>query len=246
VQDLYKVKAQRSVEIHFVDCYDPDGRSSRGQLSGFQSKIWNGLEFPVLSESSKFIGHALHLFKHLRGEWTRASWILEFANFVEFHQKNRALWIEVQERLTRDPEAKVAVGVAVLIAEQSFGLSSVPEVLKCSVSELPVRVRLWVERYGNNVLLAKFPGTKLYLLLLRAISHGEAKPIGNIGEKLFPLHRPARITVGHGNRNLMLRLWQWRNQTRYFCFRLRFHLQQSVFYRIEEVRWKRSTASLQG
>ncbi len=246
VQDLYKAKTQRSVEIHFVDCHDPDGSSSKDQLAGLESKIWNGLELPVLSESSKFIGHAFHLFKHLRGEWTRASWILEYANFVGFHQENRMLWLEIQEHLTRDPEAKVAVGVVTQIAEQSFGLVSVPEVLKCSVNELPGRVRLWVEWYGDSVLLAKFPGTKLYLLLLKAMSHDEAKQIKNISKKLFPFHRPAKITVGHGNRNPILRLRQWRNQVSYFCFRLRFHLQQGVFYRIEEARWKRSTASLQG
>jgi hypothetical protein len=246
VQDLYKAKTQRSVEIHFAD-YDAQGCIPwKNAPSNSQSKMWNGLELPVLSESDKFLGHALHLLKHLRSEWTRVSWILEYANFVSFHQENQVLWLEVQKHLTRDPGAKVAVGAATLIAEQSFGMVSIPEVLMWSVSELPIRVRLWVERYGNNVLMAKFPGTKLYLLLLRAMSHDEARTPGNVKKKLFPLHRPAKITVGRENKNLAMRLSQWRNQVSYFLFRLKFHLHHSCFFIIEEARWKRRITSLQG
>jgi Uncharacterised nucleotidyltransferase len=246
IEDLYKAKTQRIVEIHFVDRDNPDCSAWKDHLSGLRSKIWNGLELPVLSEADKFIGHALHLFKHLRGEWTRISWILEYANFVNFHQENRALWLEVQEHLTRVPGDRLAVGVVTLIAEQTFGLTSIPEVLKYSINWLPTRVRLWVERYGGSVLLAKFPGTKLYLLLLRAMAHDGAKPFRDVRGKLLPIHRPAKITVGHGNGDLLLQLRQRQNQANYFFFRLRFHLQQGFLYRIEEARWKRSTASLQG
>jgi hypothetical protein len=241
VRDLYKAKNQRSVEVHFADHDEADGTRQHGKLSRLQSTIWKGLELPALSNLDKFIEHALHLFKHLKSEWTRASWILEYANFVSSYQENRAFWIEVQKSLTSDPEAKVAVGVATLVAEQSFGMAFVPEILRWSVIELPVRVRLWVERYGNRVLLAKFPGTKLYLLLLRAMSNDDAK---SSGKKAFPFHRPAKISIEHGNRSLMLQLHQLRSQANHFLFRLRFHLQQSFLYKIEETRWKRCIALL--
>jgi Uncharacterised nucleotidyltransferase len=241
VRDLYKAKNQRSVEVHFVDHNEADGSRQQGKLFRLQSTIWKGLELPVLSDLDKFIEHALHLFKHLKSEWTRASWILEYVNFVSFYQENRVFWIEVQKNLTSDPEAKVAVGVVTLIAEQSFGMAFVPEILRWSVIELPVRVRVWVERYGNTVLLAKFPGTKLYLLLLGAMSNDDVKPSG---KKVFPFHRPAKINIEHENRSLMLQLHQLRSQVNHFLFRLRFHLQQSLLYKIEETRWKRDIASL--
>jgi hypothetical protein len=240
VRDLYKAKNQRSVEVHFVD-HNEVGTHRYGKLSRIRSTIWNGLELPVLSDLDKFIEHALHLFKHLKSEWTRASWILEYVNFVAFYQENKAFWIEVQKNLASDSEAKVAVGIATLIAEQSFGMAFVPEILKWSVIELPVRVRLWVERYGNRILLAKFPGTKLYLLLLRVMSDDVAK---SLKEKTFPFHRPGKINIEHGNRSLMLRLHQFNSQVSYFLFRLRFHLQQSFIFKIEEARWKRGIASL--
>jgi Uncharacterised nucleotidyltransferase len=242
VRDLYKAKNQRSVEVHFVDHNEADGTRQYGKLSRMRSTIWNGLELPALSDLDKFIEHALHLFKHLKSEWTRASWILEYVNFVTFYQENKLFWIEVQKSLMSDSEAKVAVGIATLIAEQSFGMAFVPEILKWSVTELPVRMRLWVEQYGSRVLLAKFPGTKLYLLLLRVISDDDAR---SLRKKIFPFHRPAKINIEHGNRSLMLQLHQLRSQVSYFLFRLRFHLQQSFLYKIEETRWKRGIASLQ-
>jgi len=241
VRDLYKAKSQRSVEVHFVNHNEADGRRQYGKLSRLRSTIWKDLDLPALSDLDKFIEHALHLFKHLKSEWTRASWILEYVNFVSFYRENRTFWIEVQNCLTSDPEAKFAVGVVTLIAEQSFGIAFVPEILRWAVIELPVRVRLWVERYGNRVLLAKFPGTKLYLLLLRALSNDDAKPFR---KKAFPFHRPAKISIEHGNRSLKLQLHQFRSQASYFLFRLRFHLQQSLLYKIEETRWKRGIASL--
>jgi hypothetical protein len=241
VRDLYKAKNQRSVEVHFVDHNEVDGTHRYGKLSRIRSTIWRGLELPVLSDLDKFIEHALHLFKHLKSEWTRASWILEYVNFVTFFQENKTFWIEVQKKLASDSEAKVAVGVATLIAEQSFGMAFVPEILKWSVIELPVHVRLWIERYGNRVLLAKFPGTKLYLLLLRVMSDDAAE---SLREKAFPFRRPAKINIEHANRSLMLQLHQFNSQISYFLFRLRFHLQQSFLYKIEEARWKRGIASL--
>jgi hypothetical protein len=245
VRDLYKPKKQRSVEVHFIDCDESESIPRKNDLSRLQSDVWNGSELPILSDLDKFLGHARHLFKHLKSEWTRASWVLEYRNFISFHRESNTLWLEVQEYLREDPKTRVAVGTATLIAEQAFGLASVPEPLKWSVRELPASVRLWVERYGNDVLMAEFPGTKLYLLLLRAVSHDEAKTLKKISDKLFPLHRPPKITVADGRSDMILQVFQYWNQVSYFFFRLKFHVLQGFLYRVEEVRWKRSIALLQ-
>jgi hypothetical protein len=246
VRDLYKAKRQKSVEVHFSG-FNQQGDSALqdNRLSRRRSQNWNGLEFPVLSDCDKFIELTLHLFKHLKSEWTRASWILEYANFIDFHRDDKALWHEVQNHTSLNPDIRVAVGTVTLLADQSFGISHLPETLAGTISQLPRSVRLWVERYGDSVLLALFPGTKLYLLLQRALSYEEDSRLNHRLKKLFPLHLPPKVAVGQGDKSSLSRFRQTRSEINYLFFRLRFHISQGLTYMIEAPRWKKSIASLQ-
>ena len=151
----------------------------------------------------------------------------------------------MQKRVFDNPEAKIAVGVATLTAEKAFGISSLPSVLVWAVHGLPRSVHLWVEHYGDSVLFASFPGTKLYLLLQSALYRNNRAQLNNKLKKLFPLHLPSRVVIDFKDESFFSRLKKRQSEISYLLLRLRFHVSQGLLYMVEAVRWKRAIASLQ-
>jgi hypothetical protein len=246
VRDLYKAKPQRSVEIHIADPENDKGLFQNTGSSPQAIQGWAGFNFPTLPNCDKFLELALHLLKHLKSEWTRASWVLEYSNFINFHSREEDnLWLDVQKRARPNPEISLAVGVATLLAARKFDMPYIPDVLTQIVRDLPPLVRLWVERYGDIVLFASFPGTKLYLLFEKALFSDEDVKGYVKRQKLLPLHRPPRIVLRGEEEKLVLKIKQLRSEIGYFFFRLWFHAKQGFSYMVEAPRWKRSVASLQ-
>jgi hypothetical protein len=218
LRDLYKSKLQHCVEIHFDDPTGTDASELQyNRLERSVLRRWEDLELPVLSDCDRFVALALHLFKHLKGEWTRASWILEYVNLVNFNKRNEGLWSEVRQCALESEEVRLAIGVATLVSHQNFGISNLPEVLAWTVQRLPQMVSLWLEEYGKTVIMTSYPGTKNHLLLHRALA------LDGIGEpfkinKVLPLHGPARITVKGRSKSLLNTLCKMRDEGRYFFF----------------------------
>jgi hypothetical protein len=87
------------------------------------------------------------------------------------------------------------------------------------------------------VLLADFPGTKLYLLLNRDLSKDNDSGKIDWG-KVLPLHRPPRVTCPAGGAT------RWRigaslSEMSFLLFRMWFHIAEGIHYLIEVQRWKR-------
>ncbi len=103
LRDLYRPRTERCLEIHFVSAREQTQSALYGdRLLRLQLQVWNGFEFPALSECDKLLGQAQHLFRHLQSEWTRAAWILEFAGAIRSHEDDAAFWAATVALLSRD------------------------------------------------------------------------------------------------------------------------------------------------
>lgn len=237
IHDLYKPRSQRSVEVHVV----PEGQAGPGSdnspLSRQQKRVWSGVEFPALSEVDMFLAQANHLFRHLKSEWTRVSWLLEFRTFVNSRSRDTQFWQNVRSQAATNDEDALAVGIAVLLVTEVFGEFGPPELVGWSVDAVALSVRLWLERYGRTVLLSDFPGTKLYLLLDRELANGEgAKAIR--WSKLFPLHRPPRVAYPDSG-GFAVNIRASLSQIWFTLYRLRFHIVEGSRCLIAAQQWKR-------
>jgi hypothetical protein len=241
IRDLYKPRSQRSVEVHLVPPSQAGLTTDDGVLFCQQNRTWNGVTFPALSDVDTFLAQANHLLRHLRSEWTRISWLLEFRTFVNARTADTKFWQDVRDQAATNAQVALAVGVAVLLATEAFGDFGPPELLRWSIEVVPRSMRLWLDSYGKTVLRSDFPGTKLYLLLDGELSDG-----GNVRKtssgKLFPLHRPPRITYPERRGSLRASL----SQIWYTLFRLRFHVVEGSRYVIAAQQWKRMMSGQSG
>jgi hypothetical protein len=240
MRNLYKVHTQRSVELHLLPtCSKDAGCTQQNRLTRAQCRSIQGVRLPALSAPDLFLHQALHLFKHLCGEHTRASWMLEFRQHVLARRDDLAFWSELELLVGTDTQAKIAIGAVTLLATQMFGDFVPEELSRWSIGQLPAPVCLWMEIYGRRALLTDFPGSKLYLLLRQQLQTNLNSDSASSRRLIFPFHLPPRITHAETNERLASTMKRYRVQVSFVFFRLRFHIVEGLRYAIEASRWQR-------
>jgi hypothetical protein len=246
IEDHYHAKPQRSLELHFASSETAPYLPIRdGRLDRLETQTWNEVTFPVLRPADQFILQALHIFQHLCSPRTRTAWLLEFKNHIVARANDQLFWAEVQERSQHQHNAPIAIGLAVLLASQLFGGELPPQLEEWTIDALPASVRLWGVECGREAILADFPGTKLYLLLLEELAKDRGEWQKNKRRNLIPLRPAPRIVSPNRGDGLIKRLRAEMIQMRFLLFRLRFHVTAGVRYMVAASRWKRRLALLQ-
>jgi hypothetical protein len=240
LNDLYKRKGRRSIDVHILPRKEEqDSRRLGDRLSRLQLIVWNGFEFPALSECDMFLAQARHILQHLQSEWMRTSWILEFARTIRSHQEEAAFWPECVAAMAAMPQTDVAVATATLLASRLFGVVPPAALADCAENDPPAQVRRWIDLYLDTILYADFPGTKLYLLLKGALKADDPTWRSEKRNRLLPLCLPPRIVSVAPGDGLSVRLRASLAQLRFTWTRVLFHIKEGVRYRIELTRWKR-------
>lgn len=239
----YAVGPSRSVELHLaLDGIHPDDCSTDALLSTLATCRSRDFAFPALSSADQLISQALHLFGHLRAEYTRVSWLLEFQRHVLARRNDAPFWAQLQLRSQCIQNAPLALGLASLVTEQVFGSFAPPELSQCNSNSLPLAVRLWAERYGVQSATADFPGTKLYLLLEQQLTTHCPTPRRSTASRLLPIHPPPALFHRSPHETFTGMLRRRSLQYRFTLFRLRFHLVEGLRYLVESTRWQNLVA----
>ncbi len=246
IEDHYKPKAQRSVELHFASpVMTSDSHFTDALLERRTTRSWGGLTFPALSDGDQFVGQAMHIFKHLCSAHTRVAWLLEYARHLSVRHNDVSFWQEVRERSQTHRHASIAIGLATLLSSRIFGVTSPAQLDDWTLDRLPAQIRLWADLYGREAVLTDFPGTKLYLLLRDQLAGDDASWKREKRSSLLPVHPPPRIIRASRDDSLGKRLRGYVDQCRFILLRLRFHVTQGLRYLVEAFRWKRHMAALQ-
>ena len=245
MRDLYKAKAQRSLEAHLVsEAEQNEMERSGNRLSRLQLQLWNGFEFPALSECDKLASQALHLFKHFQTEWTRTAWMLEYATAIRSHEGDLSFWKNSVDAVVASPESAIGIGLATLITSRAFGVHPPDGFIACTVDMMPRQVRLWANRYQNDVVYVERPGSKLYLLLKDSLLADQPAWRLQKRKKLFPLRLPPRDSGELQHGGILPRAKLLHARLTFIWARLRFHVTAGFHYWIEAARWKRVVADL--
>jgi hypothetical protein len=234
LKNLYKPTLHRCVELHL----ETNDRGPASLLARTTRLYFDGVFMPVLNPVDLFLGQGLHLYKHVCGEFWRAAHLIEFRRHVLARYRDTDFWQELRKLAEGNLRASVGLGVITLLISHTMG-DFAPEELNCwTVDQLPVRIRLWVERYGRHSVFASHPGDKLYLLLQQELERAGLTAKRSLRQALLPSRLPPAIAHGSANETLSARLVRHRRQAYFTLFRLRFHLVEGLRYLWEFSRWQ--------
>ena len=235
LKDLYKAMPSHAVELH-IDRSLP-GRPS--PLERVERRELHGFPLPVLSPVDLFLGQGLHAYKHVCGESTRASHLVEFRRHVLARRDDKKFWSDLHSLGNENPRASLGLGVVTLLLTRVMGDFAPEELTSWTVSRLPASARLWVEIYGARAAIEGFPGSKLYLLLQRELEAAGVPAKRSLRQALLPFRLPPPVLRAFPNETLSVRLGRYRAQIVFVLFRLRFHILEGIRYQWEERRWRR-------
>ncbi len=235
LKDLYKNGPHRCVELHV----ETNANADSSLLARTVKRRFHGICMPVLSPADLFLGQGLHAFKHVCSDYSRTAHLLEFRRHVVAHRDDHAFWSELQSLAAKNPSASVALGVVTLLITHTMGEFAPAPLTRWTVDRLPDSARLWIDLYGRRSVFASFPGSKLYLLLQRELAHLGVPGKRTLWRALLPLRLPPPISPAAANDPLPMRLRRYWLQSRFVCFRLRFHVVEGAHYLWELSRWRR-------
>ena len=239
VHDIYKARRDRSLDLYLLGESSNGAQMTEDRLTRARRRSIQGAMLPALSPADIFVQQALHLFKHMCSEHTRAFWVLEFWRHVITRRDDVAFWGSVRLIAASEPQADIAIGATTMLASLIFGPFAPSELTSWSMDRLSPAICLWIQLYGRHILFSDSPRSKLYLLLREHLVRDSREVRIARKRLIFPIHLPPRVTRGESGEAMLFRLRRYLGQARFALIRLRFHLIEGLRFAIESLRWQR-------
>ena len=234
LRDLYKTGKTRSAELHL----EVLASRETSLLSRLEWVSFRAISMPVLSPVDLFLGQALHLYKHLLSELSRTAHLIEFRRHVIARYDDAFFWRQLRNQAEDKTVVCMQLGIVLHLTSLIMGTFA-PEALTLWTSDrLPAGVRLWLDRYGHRIVLAAFPGSKLYLLLQKELEAAGVPARRSRLVSLIPRRLPPAITHRVEGESLATTIRRSLRELRFIAFRLRFHSVEGARYLLESTLWR--------
>ena len=241
-EEWYSARIPRRVELHLsLWQYDRDGISLQTPKDALVRKRyagWDGLRFPALAGDDALLFHCLHAFHHVLDYWCRPSCFLEIARFLAGRASDREFWDSFRSVVNGTENLLDIVGLIFRLASQLFE-APIPQGFGLAGANRRSRaLDLWVRRYGIEWALARYPGSKLSLLLHQEFVEDPSTWREIRRRRLLPFHgldRAAEPLESNMKSN-------WKAERRQWGFaiaRIRHHLVGLATYAWHAPGWQR-------
>ena len=230
--NLYREHSQKSLELHSLRRHE----GLQDRLTRASVRLFKGVKIPALSAADIMVQQALHLMKHLCGEHTRLSWVLEFSRHLHVRENDYAFWNEVRWIAAAEPQADLALAMSLWLVAELFEPVPLIAARHWAEDQIPDGVLLWLKRYAHELLLSDSHASKLCLLLRRQLPN--RPDVKSTARLMIPLCLPARITVPVPGETVADRLTRYRIEAGYSGRRLRFHVFEGLRFGIEALCWE--------
>ena len=233
VKDLYKDLRSWSVELHV----EPTATGNHSRLDRLEWRELFGMRMPTLSSVDIFLGQGLHVHKNVCAEFLRSAHVWEFRNAVLSRRHDAAFWKAVRIAAIDNRSVAIRLGVVLLLITEALGESAPDSLTGWTVPLVPAAARMWIRRYGHRSVLGRFPGSKRYLLLQKALHDAGVTPRRHSVESLIPTRLPPPIIRPLQNESSVTRILRNWMQFKFIAHRLRFHLIAGFDYWHESQLW---------
>jgi hypothetical protein len=246
--EQYLPSAPHAVELH-VDLWDSrlhrvPGVPNLFSVERAETRHWNGLRFPALSDEDAFLLQVVHACHHLFTLWIRMSCLLEIAYFLNRRAGDGDLWNRIESRVGDSVVLREFVVIVSEMAARLFA-APLPPLVQIWGKSLRPASRIWIEHYSRRWLFSElpvyqfrlFPRSKLAVFLRQQYQDASVARESQEPKQVASSSRLARIGSSiRKEPSVVLKAGWWKRQLLFR--RTVFHALAGVRYVCEIPRWQ--------